>query len=202
MKRILIAFLGFLLLINVNFSIADVLINLDQSDEISISNTQLNLPYTLKIEEPILQQLPEKLAGSPQFKASQRKRLPFNREVISAARETAVDPALIHAIITAESQYNPRALSKKGAYGLMQLMPATAHRFKVLNKDDPMQNILAGSKYLRELLKLFNGDLKLTLAAYNAGPATVQKYRGQIPPYQETMNYVPKVMKYYQQYAL
>ena len=83
----------------------------------------------------------------------------------------------------------------------MQLMPATARRFKVKDSNDPKQNILAGSKYLRELLNLYQGDLKLTLAAYNAGPGAVQKYSNQIPPYKETMRYVPKVLKYYKKYS-
>ena len=83
----------------------------------------------------------------------------------------------------------------------MQLMPETSRRFNVLDKNNPKQNILAGAKYLRELLKLFNGDLKLSLAAYNAGPAAVQKFGGKIPPYKETVNYVPKVLKYYKQYS-
>ena len=83
----------------------------------------------------------------------------------------------------------------------MQLMPATARRFHVIDSNDPKQNILAGSQYLRELLNLYRGDLKLTLAAYNAGPGAVQKYSNQIPPYKETMRYVPKVLKYYKKYS-
>ena len=80
-------------------------------------------------------------------------------------------------------------------------MPETSRRFNVLDKNNPKQNILAGAKYLQELLKLFNGDLKLTLAAYNAGPAAVQRLGGKIPPFKETVNYVPKVLKYYKKYS-
>ena len=80
-------------------------------------------------------------------------------------------------------------------------MPATAKRFNVKDRNHAGQNILAGSKYLRELLTLFNGDIKLSLAAYNAGPGAVKKYKGRIPPYQETMHYVPKVLNYYRQYS-
>ena len=181
---------------------ADVYIDLSQADEVSISNTQLNMHYTIKIEEPVL--LQEAIVVMPNDNinvAPYNRHLPFNNEVLLAANETAIAPALIHAVISAESRHNPRAQSKKGAYGLMQLMPVTAHRFKVLDKNDPKQNILAGAKYLRELLNLFHGDLRLTLAAYNAGPAAVQKYRGRIPPYRETMDYVPKVLKYYRQYS-
>jgi len=198
MKKLLLATLGSLYLISFNAAIADVLIDLEQMDEIKISNTQLNLRYTLKIEESSLVQESTQMIANNKVPTSI---LPYSSEVISAADETSIEPALIHAVITVESKHNPRARSKKGAYGLMQLMPATANRFKVLDKHDPKQNILAGAKYLRELLNLFNGDLMLALAAYNAGPGAVQKYRGQIPPYRETMDYVPKVLKLYRQYS-
>jgi soluble lytic murein transglycosylase-like protein len=127
--------------------------------------------------------------------------LPYHQEVLLAANETAIEPALIHAVIATESKHNARAKSNKGALGLMQLMPATARRFHVKDRNDPKQNILAGSKYLRELLNLYQGDLTLTLAAYNAGPGAVQKYSNRIPPYKETMRYVPKVLKYYKKYS-
>lgn len=199
MKELLLATFGSLYLISFGSAIADVLIDLEQTDEIMISNTQLNLRYTLKIEESSLAQETTLIVSNNNTPTST---LPYSTEVISAADETSIEPALIHAVITVESKHNPRARSKKGAYGLMQLMPATANRFKVLDKHDPKQNILAGAKYLRELLNLFNGDLMLALAAYNAGPGAVQKYRGQIPPYRETMDYVPKVLKLYRQYSL
>lgn len=195
MKNILLVALSTLYLMVINTAVADVLINLEQADEIQISNTQLNLSYTLKIEEPaIAHELTQPASNN-------LSNLPYSTEVISAANETSIAPALIHAVIAVESRHNPSARSKKGAYGLMQLMPATAHRFKVIDKHDPKQNILAGAKYLRELLNLFNGDLMLALAAYNAGPGAVMKYRGQIPPYKETINYVPKVLKLYREYS-
>lgn len=180
---------------------ADIYVDLSQADEISISNTLINPHYTLKIEEPVAPQVAKLIASNNKNNVSDISHLPFNSEVIIAANETAIEPAFIHAVIAVESKHNPRAQSKKGAYGLMQLMPATAHRFKVLDKNDPKQNVLAGAKYLRELLNLFNGDLRLTLAAYNAGPGAVHKYGGRIPPYKETVNYVPKVLKYYRQYS-
>ena len=184
---------------------ADVLVDLAPLDEISISNTQQTLQFTYKIAEPI--DLPKTIAFEAPAKEhttnhnSHFNKLPYNIEVLAAAKQASLEPALIHAIIATESKHNVRAKSNKGAYGLMQLMPATARRFNVQNKNDAGQNILAGSLYLRELLNLFNGDLKLSLAAYNAGPAAVQKYKNRIPPYQETMHYVPKVLKYYQQYS-
>ena len=180
---------------------ADVYVDLSQADEISISNNTSEQNYTFKIEEPALTNTPANIAAKNRSGSVGNKNLPFNNEVSIAANETEIEPALIHAVITVESKHNPHAQSKKGAYGLMQLMPETSRRYNVLDKNNPKQNILAGAKYLRELLKLFNGDLKLSLAAYNAGPAAVQRFGGKIPPYRETVDYVPKVLKYYKQYS-
>lgn len=129
--------------------------------------------------------------------------LPFHQEVLEAANTTALAPALIHAVIAVESKHNPKALSKKGAFGLMQLMPSTAKRFGLsgLKNASHRQNILVGARYLKELLVLFDGNLELALAAYNAGPANIKKYHNQIPPFQETQLYVPKVLKWYRKYS-
>jgi len=183
-----------------NATFADVLIDLDNATEISISNTRQTANYTFKLEEPVLQNNSSQSALNT-TNHNNINGLPYHSEVMLAAQETAIAPALIHAMITVESRHNAKARSKKGAYGLMQLMPNIAQRFNVNDKNDPSQNILAGAKYMRELLTLFNGDLNLSLAAYNAGPAAVQKYGGKVPPYNETLNYVPKVLKYYQQYS-
>ncbi|MES2503046.1 MAG: lytic transglycosylase domain-containing protein, partial [Pseudomonadota bacterium] len=174
---------------------ADVLVDLEDTDEISIMNTQLDHRFTVKIAEPIESKL-SNLADATASSNKAIKQLPYHDEVLAAADMTSIEPALIHAVITVESKHNAQAKSHKGAYGLMQLMPATAKRFHVKNRRDVGQNILAGAQYLRELLTLFKGDLKLTLAAYNAGPGAVQKYKNNVPPYRETMHYVPKVLKY------
>jgi soluble lytic murein transglycosylase-like protein len=179
---------------------ADVLVDLEDADEISIMNTQLNHRFTVQITEPVESKL-SNIADSITSANKAIKQLPYHDEVLAAAYITSIDPALIHAVITVESKHNALAKSHKGAYGLMQLMPATAKRFHVKDKRDVGQNILAGAQYLRELLTLFKGDLKLTLAAYNAGPVAVQKYKNHVPPYRETMHYVPKVLKYYRQYS-
>lgn len=177
---------------------ADVYIDTSQLDEISISNTMSSESYSFKIEEPSK----DTVDVVKKYKRNTFSMdLPYRQEVAIAANETSVDPELIQAVMTVESQHNPHAKSKKGAYGLMQLMPATSSRFNVINIKDPKQNILAGTRYLRELLDLYKGDLNLVLAAYNAGPAAVKKYGGQIPPYKETINYVPKVLKYYKLYS-
>ena len=187
-----------------NNATADVLIDLDQLDEISISNTQPDHAFTVRIVDQELvneQTSSQSLAITKPAHKTLLRELPYNSEVLAAAKETLIDAALIHAVIATESSHNPKAVSNKGARGLMQLMPATAKRFNVKDRNNAGQNILAGSKYLRELLTLFNGDIKLSLAAYNAGPGAVKKYNGRIPPYQETLHYVPKVLNYYRQYS-
>jgi soluble lytic murein transglycosylase-like protein len=162
--------------------------------EVVISNTPMQGETVIKIVDDSAQYV-----GIESSK--QLEQLPFNNEVVVAAKETALEPALIHAVIAVESNHNPKAVSPKGAYGLMQLMPATAKRFNASNKKDFKMNILAGAQYLRELLTLFNGNVELTLAAYNAGPDAVRKYHNQIPPYLETKAYVPKVMKLYRKFS-
>jgi soluble lytic murein transglycosylase-like protein len=111
-----------------------------------------------------------------------------------------LDEALLHAVIAAESGYNSHIVSRKGAVGLMQLMPDTAKRYKVKNSFDPAQNIHAGAQYLSSLLAQFDNNTQLALAAYNAGENNVPKYGGRIPPFPETIAYVPKVMDLYQKY--
>ncbi|MGQ9556452.1 MAG: lytic transglycosylase domain-containing protein [Desulfurispora sp.] len=117
-----------------------------------------------------------------------------------AAARYDLDPALLKAVARAESSFDPQAVSPAGAAGLMQLMPATARALGVTDVFDPRQNILAGARYLRQLLDRFAGDLPLALAAYNAGPGAVERHGG-IPPYRETRQYVSRVLKFCQLYA-
>jgi len=121
----------------------------------------------------------------------------INRMVEQTASRLQVDPQLVQAIIKVESEYDPKALSNKGAMGLMQLIPETAQRFGVENPFNPKENIEGGVSYLRHLLDLFGGDLPLSLAAYNAGEGAVQRSGG-IPSFAETRNYVRKVTDIYQ----
>jgi soluble lytic murein transglycosylase-like protein len=128
-----------------------------------------------------------------------------NRELYEAFIDQAayrhgLDPALLHAVIKAESAYNPGAVSNKGAMGLMQLMPGTAARYGVRDAYDPEQNILGGARYLRDLLGMFGSDVTLAVAAYNAGENNVIKYGNRVPPFNETRDYVSKVLGYYNRY--
>ena len=117
--------------------------------------------------------------------------------IANAAKMHGLDAKLVHAVIRAESGYNENAISSKGAVGLMQLIPATAQRYGVVNSYDPTENISGGTRYLRDLLKMFGGDVELALAGYNAGENAVIRAGNRIPPYPETMAYVPKVLNFY-----
>ena len=140
-------------------------------------------------------------AGLPQVVLPREESIRRYASMIeSASRTHGVDVALVHAVISAESGYNPGAISRAGARGLMQLMPDTARRFGVQNIMDPAENIHGGTKYLRELLTLFNGNMELAVAAYNAGENAVIRAGHRIPPYAETVSYVPKVLGFYRKF--
>lgn len=127
----------------------------------------------------------------------EKRRRDFAGLIQSAADRYRLDPALLHAVIRAESSYNPNAVSDKGAVGLMQLMPATATRYGVRDRLDPVENIEGGARYLSDLLDMFESDVKLAVAAYNAGENSVKRHGYQVPPIQETRDYVVRVLDYY-----
>jgi soluble lytic murein transglycosylase-like protein len=117
---------------------------------------------------------------------------PYASLIRAAAEKHGIDENLIHRIILVESNFNPKAVSRKSALGLMQLLPQTAAQYSVRNVFDPAQNIDGGTRYMKDLLARYHGDLTLALAAYNAGPEMVQRYGG-VPPFPETQNYVRRV---------
>jgi soluble lytic murein transglycosylase-like protein len=187
---------------------ADVYMQQDTSEQIVLTNlltdserTNQRVRYELLIENEIrsLSKAENTLTMNNHSNQSNDglSRQQVSEAVASASAQTSIDPALIHAVIRVESNYNTRAVSRRGAQGLMQLMPSTARRFNVTNPYDPAQNVLAGAQYLLELHTLFNGNIPLIIAAYNAGPKAVSKYHMRIPPFMETRLYVPKVLDVY-----
>ena len=121
----------------------------------------------------------------------------FAKLISLVSKQYQLDADLLHAVVRAESAYDPNAVSSAGAVGLMQLMPATARQYGVRNRRDPSQNLQGGSRFLRYLMKRFDNDLSLALAAYNAGEGAVMRYGKRIPPYRETQHYVRKVLAFY-----
>lgn len=177
---------------------ADIYTYTDVNGTEYFSNVPDNKRYTLFMRTP-KEKAAAPLAGKPPLNVS-GNRTRFTPLVEEAASQNKLDAALLHALITTESGYNPRAVSHKGAMGLMQLMPGTASRYGVSDAFDPVQNVHAGARYLGDLLQLFNQDLNLALAAYNAGEKSVIKYGNRIPPYRETVAYVPKVLNNYRKF--
>lgn len=196
--------LSFLFLVYVPYCVATQsysAILVEQSDEFIIQN---DFSQNATSDQSAI------LSGSDNDEAQPRiitrdklmRDLPFQPEVNAAALSTKLSPALLNAVIATESGHKHRALSHKGAFGLMQLMPATAQIFNVKPSHSAEQQILAGATYLKGLISRFHGDLSLALAAYNAGPSIVEKYDNQIPPYAETQQYVRKVYRQLRTYEL
>lgn len=136
--------------------------------------------------------------GKTSPRSTTEARHPFDGEILAAAQANRIDVALLHSVVNVESGYNPRAVSPKGALGLMQLMPDTARRYGVADPLNAAQNLHGGARHLRDLLDRFSDDKTLALAAYNAGTGAVMAYGRRIPPYPETIRYVPKVLHLYE----
>ncbi|ADI28866.1 lytic transglycosylase domain-containing protein [Methylotenera versatilis] len=180
--------------------LADVFAFEDESGTVTLTNQPNDSRYTLILESPkvsapalavITNSLPPSVSS-----------IPFRALVDEVAHTNNVEAALLHAVIATESNYITRAVSRKGAVGLMQLMPATAKRYGVKDVYDPVQNVQGGTRYLKDLLKLFDNNVRLTLAAYNAGETAVARFGNKVPPYPETREYVNKVMGLYNQYRV
>ena len=133
---------------------------------------------------------------TPILKPVPASNAPFEQIIRAAAQRNSIDPDLVASVIAAESNFNPKAISRRNARGLMQLLPDTARRMGVRNIFDPKENVEGGSRYLSNLLQLYKNNLALALAAYNAGPVRVNQYRA-VPPYHETVNYVDRVSRGY-----
>ncbi|HZL97414.1 MAG TPA: transglycosylase SLT domain-containing protein [Terriglobales bacterium] len=172
---------------------ADIYRYMDREGGVHYSNTQPDEKFTLYLREG-----PKAAPKAPA--SSLPGALWMHGYVDRFSRANDLPPALVHAIIKAESNGQRKAISSKGAKGVMQLMPFTSKRLRVNDPFDPIENIEGGIKYIKELLVTFEGNLTNTVAAYNAGPAAVRKYGG-VPPYQETRLYVRRVMDLYRQYS-
>ncbi len=135
--------------------------------------------------------------NNPSFAADRRRYEPV---IAEAAAKNNLPKELVHAVVTAESAYDKDAVSRKGAVGLMQLMPETGRRYGVLNRNDPIANVHGGTHYLSDLMQMFRNDVRLAVAAYNAGENAVIDYGYKIPPFAETREYVRRVMQYYEDY--
>lgn len=175
---------------------ADIYMRVDESGVVNLTNHPYDARFERILSEPV-----ERIAARNEPSkepTNNRARERFASAIAAAAQEHGVPGALLHAVIEAESNYNPSAVSPKGAVGLMQLMPGTARQYGVADSRDPVANIAGGARYLKDLLAMFNNDLAMAVAAYNAGPQSVIRSGNAIPPYRETQRYVPKVLSLYQ----
>ncbi|MDR2302294.1 MAG: lytic transglycosylase domain-containing protein [Deltaproteobacteria bacterium] len=145
----------------------------------------------------LLAQVKDQATQKPAF---DKKSSRFNEMIEKAAKEHRISPALVKAVIQAESKFDTRAVSAQGAVGLMQILPSTARSMGVSSPQEPYNNITAGVRYLKMLLEEFGNDEYLAVAAYNCGPDTIKRYGGKMPPFSETRSFVRQVMSYYQSY--
>ena len=185
-------FSAILLLLSTSLAHADLFKKIDRQGRVYFTDNPQGAGYRLILRTP--------KKGSVEYKKFVQNRRQLSPLIRRQASQLKVDPALVLAVVHAESFYDKNAISRAGAVGLMQLMPQTAKRFGVVNRNNAVQNVRGGVLYLRYLLTLFDFDIRLVLAAYNAGESAVAKYGNKIPPYPETQQYVKKVVTYYQQY--
>ncbi|HLA48448.1 MAG: hypothetical protein A2W77_09165 [Nitrospinae bacterium RIFCSPLOWO2_12_39_16] len=178
---------------------ADLYMYVDENGSIFFTDAPTHGKY-IKIKETAKKEEKKQKTESSNSKASRKSQVNKDilyRNIQHTARKHDVDPDLIWAIIKTESNFNSEATSPKGAKGLMQLMPATARAYDVSDPFDPYDNIEGGIRYMRYLLMMFNGNVRLSLAAYNAGEHKVLSYKRNVPPFSETENYISRVLTYY-----
>lgn len=174
---------------------ADIYKFVDASGHVHLTDRPLHAGYRL-----VMRTRRAAPAARIDYRALERNRRRFAPLIMANARRQRLPAALLHAVVHVESAYDPRAVSRAGAIGLMQLMPGTARRYGVRDPRDPRANLYAGARHLRELLARFDNDLVLALAAYNAGEAAVREAGYRVPPYPETRRYVRRVLERYREY--
>ncbi len=177
---------------------ADIYKYTDKKGRVTLTDTPKNSNY-VRLVKTWKGWVPLK-TGSIRYKNLEKNRKKHAGTIEVMASRYKLPKSLIHAVITAESAYDSEAVSRAGAVGLMQLMPGTAKRYGVKNRRNPNENVSGGAQYLRDLLVMYDNNLQLALAAYNAGEGAVKKYNNTIPPYRETRNYVKKVIAFYNKY--
>lgn len=172
--------------------LADLFKKVDASGHVYFTDTPKGSGYQLFMRTP--------KKGTVAYQDFEKNRRRHSSAIQKQARHLHLDPALVMAVIHTESAYDENAVSKAGAVGLMQLMPQTAKSYGVKDRRNPTQNIKGGTRYLRDLLERYDFNIKLALAAYNAGESAVAKYGNNVPPYPETQTYIKRVVSRYQQY--
>jgi len=182
----------FLLLFFASVASADIYKFVDENGVICYTDA----PFGKKNQKVIAEKSNKVIPDKKKIEKSPAVNADYSSYVQKSARKYEIEPELIHAVIRTESNGNHRAVSKKGAMGLMQLMPSTASDMNVANPFNPEENIEGGTRYLRSLIEKFNGNLTLAIAAYNSGPKTVERY-GNVPPISETKQYVSRVLALY-----
>ncbi len=184
--KIFVLSVVFILIAIVSSVHADIYMYIDDNGVMHFTNTPTSNQHEYKVY------IKERTSVSNRFQVTDK----YDKLISNASEEFNLDSRLLKAMIKAESDFDPRAISTKGAMGLMQIMPDNFKMLNLENPFDPWQNIRAGAQYFKKLYKRFNGKLALSLAAYNAGPTAVDRYKN-IPPYQETEEYVRRVLRYY-----
>lgn len=178
-------------------ALADVYAYTANDGTVNLSNVPADDRYAVVVRAPVISPAPANTDVAPPTIAQKAH---YDGIVEEVAKTYGLDSALLHAVISVESRYKSNAVSKKGAAGLMQLMPVLARHYGVADPFDPVQNLHGGAKHLRHLLKAYKNDVSLALAAYNSGETAVARHGRRIPPFRETTSYVPRVLGFYRKY--